>query len=222
MLLKASMFWTILQDNQAMEKRRKSIATQAQPVRNFSTELANESRSSSHSSLFLPANLLSTVLLFDFFPYATRHLVNSKTRETRPNEDSTATHLTACLCKNQVDGIWKFCFNFDHEQFPDRFIPRAEKQNVLPAFIGFRCLWLQTTPETKEMKYLLLKESQEDLLHSFEHKYFYRVNPRMTRTGSILTRTDISCFSVIFIIIKHVIILPNSIFQITPLLLKVY
>lgn len=72
------------------------------------------------------------------------------------------------------------------------------------------------------MKYLLLKETQEDLLRSFEHKYVYRVNPRMTRAGSILTRTDISCFSVQFIIIKHAIILPNCIFQNTALLLNVY
>lgn len=56
------------------------------------------------------------------------------------------------------------------------------------------------------MKYLLLKETQEDLLHSFEHKYVYRVNPRMTRAGSILTQSDISCFSVKFIVIKRVII----------------
>lgn len=61
------------------------------------------------------------------------------------------------------------------------------------------------------MKYLLLKETQKDLLHSFEHKYVYRVNPRMTRTGSILTQSDISCFSVKFIVIKRVIILPNYI-----------
>lgn len=55
------------------------------------------------------------------------------------------------------------------------------------------------------MKYLLLKETQEDLLHSFEHKYVYRVNPRMTRAGSILTQ------SVKFIVIKRVIILQNYI-----------